>query len=282
MANRIFYACHALAVDGSFVAGAQSAAITTSFDLEPVFQLGQLEAVDVLNLSPNVEVTVTRALTDSSGTIFSGSFIDNVGDNDKTVCLGIGDDQEELLTSTSSIHCTGMGISGVTYNFPVDGIFTEEVSFSGTSKTVGGCSVNASEDTTSKALVRYSYQSGVPATVTSAGNLTNISISASISRENLFRLGEYKAYHNFASLPSEITVDFEVSATSVDGIAIAAAAGCSGPTENKENITIALCGYSFAIENARLSNVAYGGGDTGGGNATITFTYTSYNSLTVS
>jgi hypothetical protein len=41
--------------------------------------------------------------------------------------------------------------------------------------------------------------------------------------------------------------------------------------------------YSFDLgASNRLTSVNYQGGDTGGGNATITFSYTTYNELTIS
>lgn len=286
MGNRIFYACHAVSVDNTPVKGAQSVGITTTFDLEPVFQLGQVKPVEIMNLAPSVELTVTRAITNSSGTIWNGDFITNVGSANKTVCVGIGDDTAPLLNAnTASIYCTGAGISGATYNFPVDGIFTEEITFVANDKQLGGCSVSVSEDTTSLTKTRQHYNGGAPSLVTSAGNLTNISISTSVGRENLLKLGQFKPFHNYANLPAEVTVEFEVSATSVDGAVFGTTAACASPTGGaytKQDISLNMCGKTFLMENCKLSNVSYGGGDTGGGNATITFTYTTYNNLTIS
>src|SRR5210317_381534 len=285
MPNRIFYACHAISVGGQNIAGAQSVGVTTTFDLEPVFQLGQVKPVDVMNLAPSVEFTVTRAITNTSGTIWNGDFISNVGPSNKTVCLGIGDDTSPLLSSPgASISCTGAGISGATYNFPVDGIFTEEITFFADNKQLGGSCGGVSLDTTSKAKTRQHYASGAPALVTGAGNLTNISISTSVSREQILRLGSFKGVHTYANLPAEVTVEFEVSATSTDGVAWSQVGSCASPTcgaFNKQTIAINICGKTFTMEDCKLSNVTYGGGDTGGGNATITFTYTTYNNLTV-
>lgn len=285
MPNRIFYACQAVSVDGSVVHGAQSVGITTSFNLEPVFQLGQIKPIELMSLAPNVEITLTRALTDQNATIWNGDFITNVGSANKTICIAVGDDTSDLLTSNlTQIQCTGAGISGVTYTFPVDGVFTEEVSFVAQHKQIGGCNISVSEDTTSKAKTRQYYSGGAPSLVTNAGNLTNITITASINRENLFKLGQWQSYHSYANLPAEVTVEFEVSATSLDGVAWTNINACASPTGDifeSQNITLNICGKTFTMEKCKLSNVTYGGGDTGGGNATINFTYTTYNSLTV-
>lgn len=287
MPNRIFYACQAVAIDGATVNGAQSVGITTSFDLEPVFQLGQVKPVDILTVKPNVEITVSRVLTDQNQTMWNGDFITNVGTATKTLCIAIGDDTSPLLTSSASIYCTGVGLSGVTYTFPVEGMFTEEATFVAQNKSLGGCNIDVSEDTTSKVKMRQNYSSGassIPALVTNAGNLTNISISTSVGRENLFKLGQWQSYHNYANLPAEVTVEFEVSATTVEGVAISTVAACTSPSGgafDDQDISLDLCGKTFLMEKCKLTNVTYGGGDTSGGNATINFTYTTYNNLTV-
>lgn len=284
--NRIFYACQAVAVNGSVVHGAQSVGITTSFDLEPVFQLGQITPVDIINLNPNVEITISRSLTDQNETIWDGDFLTNVGLADKTICIAMGSDTSPVLaTNTASIYCTGAGISGATYTFSVDGVFTEEISFVARHKQIGGCNISVSEDTTSKAKTRQYYNGGAPSLVTSAGNLTSITISTSVGRENLFQLGQWSSYYSYANLPAEVTVEFEVNATSVDGVSWDTVNSCESPTGSafdEQNIVLDICGKTFTMNKCKLSNITYGGGDTGGGNATITFTYTTYNDLTIS
>ena len=79
-AKRIYWAIEALAVssgdpDGAakgggalaaadFVSGVQSVGITTTFNLEQVFQLGQLSLYQDIEEVPDVEVTVERVLDD--------------------------------------------------------------------------------------------------------------------------------------------------------------------------------------------------------------------------
>lgn len=282
--NRVFYACHAVSVGGGFVAGAQSVGMTTTFDLEPVFQLGQLKQIDTVTLAPQVEITLTRVLG-VGGTIYSGTFEDMFEPAEETLCLSIGDDTSPLLTSaSSSIYCTGAGLTGVTYNFPVDGTFTEEVTYLARGKLLSGCSVTAQEytDDTTDVKTRQHYAGGAPAVVTAAGNLTNITISTSPGRELMYKLGEYKSFHSYPNTPAEVTVEFEVTATSTDGIEIAEVEACNSPTIPQQDISLDICGTTFTMEKCKLSNITYGGGDTGGGNSTINFTYTTYNSLEVS
>ena len=79
MANkRIFWACTAIgiATDNAtlptspiskspvFVPGVQSVGISTTFNLEQVFELGQLEIYQDVEEVPDVEITIERVLDD--------------------------------------------------------------------------------------------------------------------------------------------------------------------------------------------------------------------------
>ena len=285
--KRIFYACQAVAIDGAFVNGAQTVAVTTNFDIEPVLQLGQIDLVDALTLNPTVDVSISRILSDTNTPVWSGAFLDNIRKDDSTITLSIGDDtSEDLTTSIADVHITGAGLTSISYNFSVDGVFTEEIGFSARGKDLSGGSVTAIKDVAAKPKTRQFLNvsaSTIPNLVTSAGNLTNITINSSIGRENILELGKYNASGSFANLPAEVNVDFEVTADTLDTVEIPTVPSCSSPTGEafeKQDIIIDVCGYTFTMENCKLSNVSYSGGDTGGGNATISFSYITFNSLT--
>ena len=59
----------------------------------------------------------------------------------------------------------------------------------------------------------------------------------------------------------------------------------SGAAENLTDRTITLLDDAGTVltlgDKNKLSGVSYSGGDTGGGNATVTYSYTNYNSLLV-
>lgn len=279
MGNRVFYACHAVGINGGFVTGAQSVGVTTTFDLEPVFQLGQLTQIDTITLAPQAELTLTRAIV--GGTYYQGTYEEMFTGDENRLQLSVGDDAAPLLVAPSSnIECTGAGLSGVTFNFPVDGVFTEELTYLARGKRLSG-SVSATKIQDAGVPTRQFFVGGAPGLVTSAGNLTNVTISCSPGRTMMYKLGRYDAFHSYVNNPGEVNVEFEVSATGTDGVDIPSVAACESPSFGGQDISLSLCGSTFAMEKCRLSNVAYGGGDTGGGNATITFTYTTYNSLTV-
>lgn len=293
--NRVFYASHGVSVGGTTVQGAQSVGVTTNFNLEQAFQLGQLALYDNIVVDPEVEVTISKAL-DGESTIWylatgGGSLVSNANDQ-STVVIAVGDDTAASLTNTAGVQCTGMYISSVTYTFPVDGNFTEDVTFVGNHKAVTG-TVTAPA-TSGNTILRRQHlligSSTLPTEV-SGKNLSSITISADLGRESMYKLGQYAPFHRFVNFPLEVTTEFEVMATTVDGVACdTSSVTCtSGNLPAEQSIIINLCdagtsgtAYSFNMGNKNvLQSVNYTGGDTGGGNATITYTYSTYNELDI-
>lgn len=292
--NRIFYASHGVSVNGTGVQGAQSVGVTTNFNLEQAFQLGQVALYDNIVVDPEVEVTVSKVL-DGRDTIWKlatggGSLITNANDT-ASIVIAVGDDTAATLTNTAGVTCTGMVISSLSYNFPVDGNFTEEVTFVGNSKSITG-TVSAPANSTATVLRRQHFLTGstLPSEV-SGKNITNITINASLGRDTLYKLGQYAPYHRFVNFPLEVTCEFEVTPTGVDGVVCdPSSVSCTGGNlPAKQPISIQLCDadgasaqYTFNLgSNNRLQSVTYNGGDTGGGNVTTTFSYSTYNELDI-
>lgn len=304
--NRVFYANHGVAVNGTTVQGAQSVSVNTNFNIEQVFQLGRLAIYDTVQVDPEVEVTINKAL-DGHSLIYSlaavsGDSLIEMSKDKSSITLTVGDDTKKCLTDIGcNIEMTGAYLSSLNYTFPVDGNFTEEVTFIGTHKGAGG--VVAAPDPEPDAngaggnkivLRRQNYSNGsiIPGLVTGAGNLSQITISADLGREAIYRLGQFAPYERVVNFPIEITVSFDVIATCTDGVLVEGVdedANCSTPAlPSDETIKIQLCEeggdivYCFDLgTRCSLQSTSYSGGDTGGGNVTITYTYVSYNELAI-
>lgn len=296
--NRVFYASQGVKVGNSTVQGAQSVGVTSTFNLEQAFQLGQVSLYDNIVVDPEVEVTVSKVL-DSENTIWylatngGGDLITNANDS-ADVVLFIGDDTAgSLSTSGAAITFSGMYVSSLSYTFPVDGNFTEEVTFVGNNKQVGTGTVTAPATSGSKVMRRQNLDIGscsIPSEV-SGKNITSITISADLGRESMYKLGQYAPFHRFVNFPLEVTTEFEVSATSHDGVGMdLTQVGCTGGgVPVGQPIKVVLCdsmttgtGYVFDMGNKNLlQSVNYNGGDTGGGNATVTYSYSTYNDLNI-
>jgi len=299
--QRIFYASHAIKVGNSVAQGVQSVAVNTNFNLEQVFQLGRLAIYDNIVIDPDVEITVTKAL-DGRKSIWNlatggGSLVSNANDQ-TTLVLGVGDDTADaIVANTSSITMTGCYVSSLNYTFPVDGNFTEEITFVGSHKVAGGAALAPVATSPAPNVLRRqnfnTADSTLPSDLTGK-KLSQVTISADLGREKMFALGQQSPFHRFVNFPLEITVSFDVIQ---DGNAGTKLAGPDFDQENdncqalsfpKREINIILCGndgnntYGFYLgSGCNLQSVSYSGGDTGGGNVTETYTYITYNELDI-
>lgn len=159
--NRIFYACQAVAItnmgkgsvdSGDMIHGLQSVGITTNFNLEQAFELGQIEIYENIEGLPDVEVTLEKVLdgypliyhmasTGVTATTASGLVARSKQRCD--VRLGIfGEEFDNVNAATDNggkaeveVYCSGMYISSVSYTIPVDGNATESVTLVGNNKS---------------------------------------------------------------------------------------------------------------------------------------------------
>jgi hypothetical protein len=165
--NRVFYAIHSVAfkengttptnevvpiIPGSDVApsgrwelarGVQSVGMTTTFNFEQIFQLGQIEIYEFVELEPEIEFTVERVLDGTKPMWFmttgprgSTTLTARTADYSVDVAVPVYSDTQTRATGlpVSMVYGSGMFISSVTYTFPVDGNFTESVTLVGNDK----------------------------------------------------------------------------------------------------------------------------------------------------
>lgn len=172
--DRIFYATQAVAIapeatdadlyEAKHVAhGVQSIGITTNFNLEQAFELGQLEIYENIEGLPDVEVTMEKVLDGNRllyhmGTSQSlegvvvlptatGKLIER-SKNTADVRLGIYEEKETNVSAnapsassatpadkqSTEVYLSGMFMSSISYTVPVDGNATESVTFVGNNK----------------------------------------------------------------------------------------------------------------------------------------------------
>jgi len=291
--------------------GLQSAGVTTNFNLEKVFQLGQLELYDSVENNPEVEVSLNKVFDGTkplflitmggTHTATSGSLI-QFQNNRVNFDLFIHKDTEQgtvASTGVSKLSCTGLYPSNFSYTFPTDGNATEEVTLVGTNKTWSTTPNNAAvfpTDVTSKGTARRwkfakdlcvfpEGDGGMP----SGSPLTNITVSFDLGREPIYTLGEYEPYLRFVSFPVEIST--EITSIGMDGDFlnlsenVYACTGVGSSVKDKE-IVLVVCGtgvndklkINLGKKN-KLQSVNYSGGDTGGGNVEISYSFTTDNTF---
>jgi hypothetical protein len=158
--DRIFYACQAVGIqphgDGGSVAatevihGLQSVGVTTNFNLEQAFELGQIEIYENIEGTPDVEVTLEKVLDGypliyhlaSVGGLDGSPAGSGLVGRSKSRCdvrLGIFPDNQNNVSAGDSaaeaeVYMSGMYISSVSYTIPTDGSMTESVTLVGNNK----------------------------------------------------------------------------------------------------------------------------------------------------
>lgn len=341
--------------------GLQSAGISTTFNTEPVSQLGTLSIYSQVETSPEVEVTLSKlvdgtaplyslctAWTDGTDVVSKNKDITEVATNMVNVRFAVAKDTDSKASGTLSHHtlCSGMYLNSVSFTFPVDGNATEQVTLAGSRKIWGG-SVNVPYGNNADALgelaslvVRRQHVAitGANIEVTTGRDsenkintypvatllpsgilksykrqvngkddtpkVQNITVSANLNRENINELGFFGPYYKYTTFPIEVTSEFELVSVSGDMINAndfevyldaenevdISTATCNTNYSNtpNEEIVIKVCGatsndalYLDLGTKNRLTSVNYTGGDTGGGNATVTYSYQTFNKFNV-
>jgi len=123
--------------------GLQSITMSTNFNRETVFQLGQVELYEYSERQPEIEVTLEKIIDGTKPLWFmltDPAFTDLVGKTAffrSDVLLNIYSDTKFRagnVTPLSTVLASGMYLSTVTYTFPVDGAVTEAVTLVGNDK----------------------------------------------------------------------------------------------------------------------------------------------------
>jgi len=113
-------------------------------------------------------------------------------------------------------------------------------------------------------------------------HIQSISFSADLGREAINNLGTLAPYYRYINFPVNVTTDIEVIATAGDNIDAVEAVPTGG---NLNNHTIqVLLDDSTVVQTGnknKLTSVSWGGGDAGGGNATITYSMQNSNDFVI-
>ena len=344
--NRIFYATQAVQLkpqnsDGTSVyanwltpKGVQSVGMTTNYNLEQLFELGQIDLYDQVEETPNVEVTLNKVLDGTpplylicmgGATAVSGANekeLANVANNRVNFRLGVFSDTNTAATGAPRhyVDCSGMYLSSFTFTFPVAGNATEDITLVGNNKvwnsgsalgapgsstTSFGITGSGTSPTTIRrynvnytATVLPTGQGGIPIPSGRSENrpyVQSATIRSDLGREAIQEFGKFAPYYRYVNFPVEITSEFQVIAADGDGVDaydFSATAGSCGTTYKNtvdKTIRFVVCGASSSDtlsldlgSKNKLTSTNYTGGDTGGGNATVTYSFRTFNKFVVS
>lgn len=309
-----------------YVPGVQSVGISTNYNLEQTFQLGQLEVYQDVEEVPDVEVTIERVL--DQYTAAYARAMDNAaagkvtitGDQNNQVDVyfsvnadtdeAAGDDVPDTIAYMSGMYC-----SSASFNFATDGNFTESITLVGNHQTwhdAPGLRIQNSPYATGVGDLmtgnitrrnRFAFETGgVPTEISSltiAGGIAtelavqNVSVSVDFGREAINILGMKVPYHRYVTFPVEVTTDIEALVTDVAKMNNQAA---QPEIDNLAERTIKFSIYDTAVVDQdtgagnrlhtfdlgtknKITSITWNGLDTGGTNASITYSYRNFNKL---
>lgn len=326
---RVFYPIHYVALapesaaGGAYVPihGLQSVNMTTTFSLENVFQLGQLDTYEAIENLPSVEMTLEKVL-DGYPLIYhlatrgsTAKTLLNRTNRRADAVLSIFSDAQDNASGVpmSQVMCSGMYINSLNYTLPVQGNCTESVTlvgndkiwrssnflfnghFTGGDSPASGVQQRRHVKMGSAAAGGSVWPTFIPGltlvggsgyNIESAGqfgtHIQDVSISTNLGREDLFELGRNKPYFRYASFP--VAVDTTINLTpggNAPGDFVNASS--NGNNLSNEPIAIRLAdGTYFDLGNKnKLQSVTYSGGDTGGGVATVAYAFQNFNRLDI-
>lgn len=324
MGKRIFYAVKAAGVAALGTAtfteihGLQSVGMTTRFNLEPVFELGQISIYENIENIPEVEITTEKVL-DGYPLVYhlctQGATSPTLAgrSNIKTIfSVAFWDDAQDSASGDPVAQCiaSGVFVSSVGINITTDGPAAESVTVVGNNKAwktssftfsdafdntdsplalTGSGGVNRREDLLMGECIFPADIPGISASGTNnktadeyAVHMSAIRISTNLGRDELLELGRRGPYHRFVQFPTEVTCEIEVITLQGDRV--------SAAEESEANLTERQI-YIQMREGTRidlgtknkLSQVTSSGANagTGGGNETVTYSYSNFNDLTI-
>lgn len=325
--NRVFYPVHYLALGeyqtgtASGIHGLQSISMTTSFNLDTVFELGQLDIYENIENLPDIEITAEKVL-DGYPLLYHMSTrgattptLLNRTNNRADVYISIFDDEQDNASGTplSQVFCSGMYLNSLSYNLPVQGNCTESVTLVGNDKIWkttaafnGHFSGNDAPAATSGVQRRENVVMGsgnsrwpteIPGITTTGGaagfnELTNdvygahiqdVSISVNFNREDLFELGRRKPYYRFASFPVQVDCSINVINAGTDPSDGINANSDAAANISDQRIVIELTDTTVFDLGTRnkLQSVTYSGGNTDGDVVISTYNYQNFNILEI-
>lgn len=260
--KRLFWAIEAIgfAPDGSSTYvpahGVQSLGSNITFNLNEVFELGQISIYDNVEDTPDVEYTIEKIIDGypfiyhlATPNATSGSLVGRSNQRCSMALSTFGDTQSSASgTPNAQMVSSGLYVSSLSYSFPGEDSATESVTLVGNHRVWSSGSFTFTGGFTntdapaSGIMKRQHFNMGVGATnsvfpkgingipgidasgynplkadgSSYAARIQSVSISTDLSREQLVELGRKNPFFRYASFPVEVTCDIEVLSTDGD------------------------------------------------------------------
>jgi len=301
--------------------GVQSVVLNTSFDLEQVFELGQLDIYENVETVPDIEMTIEKVLDGyplvyhlASQSATANTLLNRTNQRCDAILSIFSDAQDNASgTALAQAMVSGLYINSLTYTLPVEGNCSESVSLVGNDKIwrTSGFYFDGDFDGTDSpasgvqrrqnvimgvAPTGSVWPADLPSLTVSNGSgyneadgdtyvshIQDVTISTNLNRTDLFELGKRRAYYKFAQFPTEVTCEINMLAAGDNPGDNVNAVGDSEANLSDQPIMIKLDDSTVFDLGVKnkLASVNYSGGDATGGEVTETYSYSNFNYLIV-
>jgi hypothetical protein len=190
--------------------GLQSIGITTNFNLEQIFELGQLSLYENYEEVPDIEVTFEKVLDGYSlmyhlGTVQATSpTLTGRANARADVRMAVGFDTKDYMSvgvnsGVAELYCSGMYISSVSYTLGTDGNFTESTTFIGNDKQwLTGSDSGVALLTNNNGVLNSALSSGV------FGSDAPVGVDNSVLRRQNLVIGSSGASYGSGNFKTEV------------------------------------------------------------------------------
>lgn len=220
-----------------------------------------------------------------------GNMVENlslVGNNKKW----LGSGASQLLLGSGGVVHSAFSFGNDSPDSPDSGVMRRNNFLTGTTtKSLGGNTFL----TVLPDFIQGISNNGSSQAVTGSGSLVNcgtvntdnvhiqsISFSVDVGRQSINQLGTLAPYYRYIEFPVEVTTQIEVIAVAGDNVDAIEDIPSGGNLKNHSIQTVLSDSTVVQVGNKnKLTSVSYGGGDAGGGNATITYSLSNNNDFVV-
>lgn len=305
--------------------GVQSVGFNTSFNLEQVYELGQISIYENIENLPNVELNVSKVIDGyallehlATPTATTATLAGRYNSNRCMAAVAYYNISQEFSSGVplSIMVMSGLYVSAINWAIPVEGNMTESITlvandktwytapsgnlwtaatlFAGSESPITGVPSGGVQRRENVDIGNSYFPLGIPgisgnnlsgkvqvyADGSFSAHVQSINIGCNLGRTDLFELGRKGPYFRYANFPTEVTCSIEVTA---DEYGDRTNASSTADNLVDERIYIALTQgvtIDLGVKN-KLQNVQTNGGDTGGGNVTLTYNYSNFNDMTI-
>jgi len=304
--KRVFYACQGLALDGEPLRGVQNVSVRTDNNNHVVDEWGSHKIHNHYVDTPKSTISLSRIMTFGDHPIVTGSITGSgnsiATNHGRKLCLYfVSDTAESGVDSTAEspnyVFFRNVSVNSISYGMTTDGYLTEDVEFISYYKTYNSGECDISDmDILKKNVQEEDNYDGRPIkrenilSVTGGGDLIqsfNVNIPFNIQTVDEFGTAFSRDVKKYRYATYPIATSYSVTEIYQSGGFDTIEFGqqkinCNDIDLPKKSVqTIVTCsgtGFYLELGNCNLESMEYGGGDTSGGNANMTYNYTCYNS----